>query len=84
MRKASGFGVLMLLVVVAIVLLLVSRDAKRLAPHAAAVREVSRTRADPAATPDGNTARPSTRLSEMEQKTDDHTRAVNDALKSVD
>lgn len=84
-RQGGGFGVVMLLVVVAIVLWLTARAWKNLAPTAAEIRNptASSHEAAKAGVPpsDNPPLRPS--LRDMKQNTSAHTEGVEDALKQA-
>jgi len=86
-RRGGGFGLVMLVVVMAIVLLLVAKSWKAMGSHAVSVQSPeakAATEAIPAQPPDGTTA-PGQRqlqssLTDAKAKTAAHTDQVKDAL----
>jgi hypothetical protein len=88
MRKGGGFGMLMLVVVLAIVLLLVARHWKAVAPTAVQVHEYpSAAPVDAHGEDEAGAALQSGTLpdlNDMRQATDAHAQQVQDALEEIE
>ena len=87
-RQGSGFGLVMLVVVLAVVLLLATRALKSTLPAAQALAKPSDAASDPAATgtsSSGESIRPSRLpdLKDLKQRTDAHAAQVKDAVETT-
>jgi hypothetical protein len=87
-KQGGGFGVVLLLVVVAVVLFLATRAWKQVLPTASEIANPSAPDASKTATGEGASSgevppvRPS--LREMDQRTSEHTDQVRDTLRDSD